>query len=169
MLTKISVEQLCKICHNHLDMSSENFAKKGNIDFVERLIEICGSSQPADVGRILKVSYQAAKNYLNGRLPDAKILLGIAEKTPYSVHWLLTGHGDKFVETDNRAENTLLASDDLRAFVRRECLQIVSEILHSQNQPSETDSLSRIVVLTSDKIKEEKVAENSDALISKHR
>ncbi|HEX8637991.1 MAG TPA: hypothetical protein VF692_08015 [Pyrinomonadaceae bacterium] len=149
-------------------MSSENVTKKENIDFVARLIEICGSSQPADISRILKVSYQAAKNYLNGRLPDSKVLLAIAEKTPFSVHWFLTGQGDKFVESGNLPENTLLASDDLRTFVRRECLQIVGEILRNQTQSAETDSTSRIVVLTSDKIKEEKVAENPNVLASKN-
>jgi hypothetical protein len=148
-------------------MSSESFTKKENIDFVGRLIEICGSSQPADIARILKVSYQAAKNYLDGRLPDSKILLTIAEKTPYSIHWLLTGQGDKFVETGNLHENTLLAQDHLRAFVRRECLQMVGEILNSQTHPAEAEAPSRIVILTPDKIREEKVAEVTDILTSK--
>lgn len=169
MLIKITIEQLCYICHNHSSMSSENFTQRETVDFVTRLIEICGSSQPADVARILKVSYQAAKNYLDGRLPDSKILLIIAEKTPYSIHWLLTGQGNKFVETSNPRENTLLAQDHLRTFVRRECLQVVDEILHSQTQLAENESSSRIVVLTPDKIKEEKVAENPDVLASKYR
>lgn len=148
-------------------MSSKKFAKKEITDFVERFVEICGSSQPAEVARILKVSYQAAKNYLDGRLPDSKILLTIAEKTPYSIHWLLTGQGDKFVETGTRGENTLLAQDHLRAFVRRECLQMVGEILNSQTHPSETEAPSRVVILTPDKIREEKVEKTSDTLTSK--
>lgn len=163
---------MCKICHNRLGMSSDNFTKKENkenADFVERLVEICGSAQPADVARILKVSYQAAKNYLNGRLPDSKVLLIIAEKTPYSIHWLLTGHGDKFVETDKLQENTLLAPDALRTFVRRECLQVVGEILQHQTQPGESLSPSKIVILTPDKIKEEKIADDSDVLSAKHQ
>jgi hypothetical protein len=149
-------------------MSSEDFTKKQKVDFVARLIEVCGSAQPAEVARGLKVSYQAAKNYLNGRLPGSNVLLIIAEKTPYSIHWLLTGQGDKFVETGKLQEDTLLAPDALRTFVRRECLQIIGEILHDQTQPAETVS-SKIVVLTPDKIKEEKIAENSDVLASKHR
>ena len=163
---------MSKICHNRLVMSSENVTdvtKNENIEFVGRLIEICGSSQPAVIARILKVSYQAAKNYLNGRLPDSNVLLVIAEKTPYSIHWLLTGLGDKFVETGQIQENTLLAPDALRTFVRRECLQIVGEVLHNQTKPSETVSPSKIVVLTSDQIKEEKIAENSDIVDSKQQ
>ena len=149
-------------------MSSENFRKKVNIDFAARLVEVCGSSQPRDVARILKVSYQAAKNYLNGRLPDSSVLLIIAEKTPYSIHWLLTGRGDKFVETGKLRESTFLASDALRTFVRNECLQIVGEILHSQIQPAETDSSTRIVVLTADKIREEKIAETAPVQASRN-
>lgn len=149
-------------------MSSENYKKKGNIDFVERLVEVCGSSQPSEVARILKVSYQAAKNYLNGRFPDSNVLLNIAEKTPYSIHWLLTGQGDKFVESGIPTENTLLVSDALRTFVRRECLQTVGELLNSQTQNAESNSSARIVVLTPDKIKDEKVVENQDVLVSKH-
>lgn len=150
-------------------MSSDNSVKKENIDFVGRLVEICGSSQPADVARILKVSYQAAKNYLNGRMPDSNILLIIAEKTPYSIHWLLTGQGEKFAETGKIQENTLLTPDALRTFVRRECLQVVGQILHDQTQSVETVSQPKIVVLTPDKIREEKITNNSDITDSKHR
>jgi hypothetical protein len=148
-------------------MSSKHVTKKQNIDFVGRFIEVCGSSQPADVARILKISYQAAKNYLNGRLPGSNVLLIIAEKTPYSIHWLLTGQGDRFIETGEQREDTLLAPDALRTFVRRECLQIVGEVLNNQTQPAETAPQSKIVVLTSDRIKEEKISENSDTKASR--
>lgn len=150
-------------------MSSKGIIKKANNDFVARLIEVCGSEQPADVARILKVSYQAAKNYLNGRLPDSSVLLSIAEKMPYSVHWLLTGEGDKFVAGNDLKQDTPLAPGALRAFVRRECRQIVSEILSVQTQPAEIGSDSRTVVLTPDKIREEKVADNADVFASKRR
>jgi hypothetical protein len=65
-------------------------------EFVERFIEVCGTSEPSKVQKLLDVSYQAAKNYLQGRLPDSYVLKTISERTPYSINWLLTGQGEKF-------------------------------------------------------------------------
>jgi hypothetical protein len=150
-------------------MSSQGFAKKINDDFAQRLIELCDSAQPADVARILNISYQAAKNYLSGRLPDSSVLLLIAERTPYSIHWLLTGQGEKFVEPADLSPDTLLASGALRSFVRRECLQIVGEMLNNEAQIAEIASRSRVVVLTPDKIRQEKAAKDFDAFPSKQQ
>lgn len=72
--------------------------KKVDKNFVKRFIEVCGTNCPKTVSEKINISYQAAKNYLQGkRIPESYILLSIAEQTPYSVHWLLTGKGDKFV------------------------------------------------------------------------
>jgi hypothetical protein len=127
-----------------------------NFDFVERFIEVCGSSQPSDIKRLLDISYQAAKNYLSGRLPDSNVLLVIAERTPYSIHWLLTGQGDKFIGTPAR-EDTLLLSGKFREFVRRESREVINEML---SVPSEI-AQSKTVVLPNEKIKEEKVRDES--------
>ena len=83
--------------------------------FVERFVEICGTSEPARVQRLLNISYQAAKNYLLGRLPDATVLKAIAEKTPYSIHWLLTGNGEKtcFSRTAHKRTYTNRPNSDL--------------------------------------------------------
>src|SRR6476661_5551002 len=89
-------------------------------NFVVRLIEVCGTAQPADIQRLLNISYQAAKNYLDGRVPDTKVLLQIAEKTPYSIHWLLTGKGEKLAEP--ALEDTPVLSDQMRELIRQECV-----------------------------------------------
>ena len=86
-------------------MSSRKLKIFEKEEFVERFAEVCGTSEPAEISRLLDISYQAARNYLEGRLPDASVLLAIAEKTPFSIHWLLTGRGDKLADnTENKEE-----------------------------------------------------------------
>lgn len=143
-------------------MSSKKSTNLENFDFVSRFIEVCGTSQPAEVARLLNVSYQAAKNYLRGRLPDTNVLKVISERTPYSIHWLLNGTGPKFIETDSSGD-TLHLSDQMRAFVRRECLEIINEVLNAQREAAQ----QKVVVLTSDNIKEEKIVNESSVFSGK--
>ena len=125
-----------------------------NPEFVKRFIEVCGTSRANEVKDLLGISYQAAKNYLAGRLPESGILLVIAERTPYSIHWLLTGRGKKFVE-DTPNEDTLILSGKLREFVRREFREIINEMLSSQNENAQ----SKAVAISADYIKGEKVSD----------
>jgi transcriptional regulator with XRE-family HTH domain len=143
-------------------MSSKKSEIPENFSFIERFTEVCGSSQPNDIARLLNISYQAAKNYLQGRLPDSKVLKTISEKTSYSVNWLLTGEGEKFVK-DSSDKDTLMLSDQMRTFVRQTCLEVISEVLGQQDYGSEP----KVVILTSEKIKEEKVSDQS-AVLSKN-
>jgi len=124
---------------------------------------MCGSSQPAYIARLFNISYQAAKNYLNGRLPDSNVLLAISRQTPYSIHWLLTGQGKKFVEISIK-QDTLPLSDQLREFVRRECRELINEILNS-----EENTHAKTVVLTSEQIMEEKVMEETATFSEKQQ
>lgn len=127
-----------------------------NFSFVGRFIEVCGSSQPNEVAQLLNISYQAAKNYLQGRLPDPKVLIIISEKTPYSINWLLTGEGEKFVK-DSINQDTAVLSDQMETFVRQICLEVVGEMLSNRNDLSQ----QKVIVLTSDNIKEEKILDES--------
>lgn len=121
--------------------------------FIERFIEICGTAEPARVQRLLNISYQAAKNYLLGRLPDSTVLKTIAEKTPYSIHWLLTGKGEKLVSTEIQQDTPIL-TDQIRTLIRQECVEVINEMLGSQ-----VTTQSKVVVLQSDKLRSEKVNE----------
>lgn len=143
-------------------MSSGNEKKVRNFDFVERFIEVCGSSQPADIKRLLDISYQAAKNYLSGRLPDSNVLLVIAERTPYSIHWLLTGQGDKFIKIPEN-EDALLLSGKFREFVRRESREVFSEMLSVPQEIAQSTS----VVVPVEKIMKEKVMDESTTFSGK--
>lgn len=101
--------------------------------FIDRFTEVCGTSEPAKIQRLLDISYQAAKNYLQGRLPDSYVLLTIAKRTQYSINWLLTGQGEKFVAkpVDDGAP---LSARQVRELIRSECVEVVKEILASREQ-----------------------------------
>ena len=133
-------------------MSSKKLEILENISFIERFVEVCGSNQPNDIARLLNISYQAAKNYLQGRLPDTKVLITISEKTPYSINWLLTGQGDKFAK-DSLNRDAVLLSDQMRTFVREICLEVIGEMLSAQMDSTQ----QKVVVLTPEKVKEEKI------------
>jgi hypothetical protein len=122
--------------------------------FITRFIEVCGTSEPARIQRLLDISYQAAKNYLQGRLPDPTVLRTIASRTPYSIHWLLTGEGDKFV-AGRQPEDAPLTTRQVKELVRTECEKVINELLGSRDLTQQ-----KIVVLPSDRLKSEKVKES---------
>lgn len=107
-------------------MSSRELNILEKKDFAKRFAEVCGSSEPAEISRLLKISYQAARNYLEGRMPDSNVLLVIAEKTEYSLHWLLTGIGDKFVNPAEIDEEPITAGK-IREMVREGCVSAIYE------------------------------------------
>ena len=127
--------------------------KKNNIittDFAGRFAEVCGSSEPANVARTLNISYQAAKNYLSGeRLPSTEILLLVAERTNYSIHWLLTGKGERF--TGSEEENISFLPHQAEAFVRKVCIDVLSEAFGGDQ---------KLVVLPPERLREEAVEED---------
>lgn len=124
-------------------------------EFIERFVEVCGTSEPAAIQRLLNISYQGAKNYLQGRLPDPLVLKAIAARTPYSIHWLLTGNGEKIISNTPPAD-TPLAMDQFRALIRQECVELINEALGGQ-----IDQQPKVVVLRSDKLRSEKLRETN--------
>lgn len=130
-----------------------------NSDFRKRFIEVCGTSHPGEIAQYLGITYQAAKNYLDkGRLPDSNILLTISLKTPYSIHWLLTGEGAKLAKFPRKKDEPLL-TDQMQAFIRQVCLEIFNELMRDY----ENANRQKVVVLNSEDIKEENVTEESAA------
>ena len=130
--------------------------------FIERFTEVCGTSEPAKIQRLLDISYQAAKNYLQGRMPDSYVLRTIALRTPYSINWLLTGEGEKLISDSSpivktvRAEDTPLTTRQIRDLVRKECVEVINELLGSREVTQQ-----KVVVLQSGSVKSEKVKELS--------
>ncbi len=101
-------------------------------DFSGRLAETLGTGEPAEIARRLGISYQAAKNYLEGRLPSAEVLIAIAGQTDYSLNWLLTGKGAKKTADENTAETSPL-SGELELMIRR---MVREEIAGKKGAPS---------------------------------
>lgn len=141
-------------------MSRANSTFVENSGFVRRFVHICGTKEPAKVARLFNISYQSAKNYLSGRLPNAYVLRSIAETTPYSIHWLLTGEGEKFTDT---TEAALELTDEMRGFIKEICLEIISSMTIEEIM----DQPENLVVLLPDKIKQEKILEKSRNLAEK--
>jgi len=144
-------------------MSRANTTSVENQQFIARLVEACGTDKPAEIAQLFNVSYQAAKNYMAGRMPDTGVLLNIAENTEFSLHWLLTGEGKKFVEDEDQ-EDTLILSDELWEQIRDECRQIVSEMMNNQSESAE----GKVIVLNVKDIKDEKILEKGKLLSLKH-
>lgn len=132
-----------------------------NKDFTDRFIEVCGSAKPGDIQRLLNISYQAAKNYVEGRLPSTEVLIAIAHRTPYSIDWLLTGRGKKFADTVVPV-NTPLSTDQMETFVRRICVEVINEMT-TKHEPAQR----KVVVLQSSELLSEKAASEPAALSSK--
>lgn len=131
--------------------------------FIDRLVEIGETNQPAELAQRMDISYQAARNYLNGRLPETNVLMSISEKTKCSIHWLLTGKGEKIISARENL-NTLILPDQIKTFIRQECLKIFDELftLPSESvQPEQIIGGQKIIKLASDKIRLEAVKDKS--------
>jgi len=131
---------------------------KHNSGFAERFAEVCGTGRAAKIQRSLNISYQSAKNYLNGRLPRPEILLLISDRTGCSIDWLLTGRGKKFLG-DAPAADTPLSAGQI-AMVRTICVEVINEVNGTQQQPGQ----SRIVRLHSSELMSEKVPDEAVTL-----
>ena len=123
-----------------------------NSDFGSRFAEACGTSEPARIQRLLNISYQAAKNYLNGRFPDPRVLVTIAARTPYSLHWLLTGEGEKF-SMPPRSDDTLPLARQISHLIRQEVEAAVGQALSKTSG----STASRRIVLSPDEVLSETV------------
>ncbi len=130
-------------------MSSEDLRYDENSPFGVRFAEVCGTTEAAKIQRLLNISYQAAKNYLNGRLPDPRVLLTIAERTPYSLHWLLTGQGEKFALPAGN-EGTPILARQIGELIRQEVSSAVNHAMEKAQQPG-----FKTIVLRTDELKSE--------------
>src|SRR5215212_1542373 len=144
-------ERPCRIFTQSLKVVNTKLVEDEKKFFIARFTEVCGSSEPAKIQRLLDISYQAAKNYLQGRLPDSYVLRSIAERTPYSLNWLLTGKGERFASSPV-TEDTPLSTSQIRDLIRSECVEVINELLEGRESTQQ-----KIVVLQSASLKSEKV------------
>lgn len=129
-----------------------------NAEFIRRFVEVCGTSKPAEIARLLDIPYQSAKNYLNGRIPNAAALVSISESTSCSIDWLLTGRGKKFLD-EAPPQDTPLPARQLEAIARRVFVEVINEM-----NVSDVRAQQRIVRLQSSELMSEKVMDESRTL-----
>ena len=89
-------------------------------------------------------------------MPDSNVLITIASRTPYSIHWLLTGEGEKLVSPP-RELDTPLSAHQIRDLVREECGKVINELLLE----SRGSAQQKVVVLQSADLKSEKIKEST--------
>lgn len=66
------------------------------MSFSDRLVEAFGGASMAEIARRLELPHSTIRNYVqHNRLPSAEVLVTIANRTNVSLHWLLTGEGEK--------------------------------------------------------------------------
>jgi SOS regulatory protein LexA len=63
--------------------------------FGDRLKAAFNTDEIAEIARKMSKSYQAVKNYVEGRIPSAEVLIEISNSTNCSIDWLLTGKGEQ--------------------------------------------------------------------------
>lgn len=88
-------------------------------------------------------------------MPDSYVLRTIADRTPYSINWLLTGKGEKFVASHVPEEGAPLTERQIREMIRSQCVEVINELLGSRELTQQ-----KVVVLPSGSLKSEKVKES---------
>jgi phage repressor protein C with HTH and peptisase S24 domain len=79
-------------------LSSENSTNIESMAFGQRFVEAFENAPIAEIARKLGKTYQGVKNYAEGRIPSPDVLIEISHSTGCSIHWLLTGEGQKKVQ-----------------------------------------------------------------------
>lgn len=92
-LAKGDIKQRVEVCQAQIQRDVEFFSLSS---FGDRLKEAYETSEIPALARKLGVTYQAAKNYVEGRIPSVEKLIDISRSTGCSIDWLLTGEGEKY-------------------------------------------------------------------------
>lgn len=77
-------------------------------DFGKRLIEAFGNAQKKEIAESMEVTTPAVSAYMAGKYPTADKLIFISEMTGVSIHWLLTGEGEKEIKASGKKFTTFL-------------------------------------------------------------
>jgi repressor LexA len=70
----------------------------------QRIREAFNNQPTKEIANKLGLSYHAVRNYLRGRIPSGVKLIEISQLTGCSIHWLLTGEGEKRVAGPSASE-----------------------------------------------------------------
>lgn len=102
-----------------------------NEDFVRRLGKAFEHQSMADVARRLSIPHATVRNYYNGRLPAAEVLIKIARESGVSLNWLLLGRGDMYVGDT--------AKVDIGRFIENKISDLIDEKLAAAGRDAITE------------------------------
>ncbi len=96
--------------------------------FGKRFLEAFGDKQKGEIADILGVSAAAVTNYLQGRIPDEEKLRKISDFTNCSIHWLITGEGEKYLNPGRHINLDVTFRELVRELIREEIGAPVQEL-----------------------------------------
>lgn len=89
--------------------------------FGQRLLEAFGDDVPkGKIAEVLGVKASAVSNYLQDRIPDADKLQAVSDFTNCSIHWLITGEGEKFLNSEKKVNLDDTFREIVRDMIREE-------------------------------------------------
>lgn len=109
--TNSDIKQNVKVCQVNISQFVNSMADSS---FGERLKVAFRGAKNYEIARKMGVSDAAVKNYVDGRVPNAEILLLIRRLTGCNLDWLLSGEGSRFVGDDKEfnIERSIEMHDD---------------------------------------------------------
>lgn len=90
-----------------------------NSDFTERLKLAFDNATMAEIARRIEVPHATIRNYFQGRMPAADVLIKIAQSTGVSLNWLLTGSGAVYAGAERPVNLDRLIEERIVSVVER--------------------------------------------------
>lgn len=126
--------------------------KKGHTMFWDRFVKLCESCnmKPTPLGKELGVSSAAINKWKNGAMPNAEILVKIADRFDVSVDYLLCREFNKHENNEftivNSSERTINSSENIneqkliekfRLLTYEQQIRIISDVIRETENNSE--------------------------------
>ena len=94
----------------------------------QRLLSAYNLPELGELARCLEISYQTLQHYFMGRTPiPSALLLRFSEDTHISIHWLLTGKGEKHPGINQTQSQNLESQLDERREKQRDIFDLVAQ------------------------------------------
>jgi predicted transcriptional regulator len=107
----------------------------------KRLREAFNGAKNAQIAKRLNCTKSAVKNYIDGRA-TLPLLMAISEQTGYSVDWLLTGKGVKYLNPAGKISFDRLIEDRIKQIAEetvKEALRKFKEGIEDEEKETEVE------------------------------
>jgi transcriptional regulator with XRE-family HTH domain len=107
--------------------------------FGRRLRMAFDGASNAEIARKLNVTKSTIGNYMDGRIPPAETLIEISRLTSCSLHWLITGEGERHISVQVGRDDSAVSPGDqefearVRAIVSQELARAFQQFAQSQS------------------------------------